>query len=147
MRSNAELSALLRDLRPVLLPGEYVFCSIEADRIAECLSLRPLATFREAEGLSAVLQRREADARGFPYASTHRCITLTVHSSLTAVGLTAAVATALAAEGMSANVVAAHTHDHVFVPSADAERGLAVLKKLSAEATGRTPLARSNRPA
>jgi len=63
-----------------------------------------------------------------------RRITLTVHSSLEAVGLTAAVAGALARQGISANVVAAFYHDHIFVPRDQAERAVAVLEKLGAAA-------------
>ena len=59
-----------------------------------------------------------------------RRITLTVHSSLEAVGLTAAVATCLAQAGISANVVAAYHHDHVFVPEADAETAVQALRQL-----------------
>ncbi len=58
-------------------------------------------------------------------------ITLNVHSALEAVGLTAAVATALTREGISANVVAAYYHDHIFVPEVDAERALEALRALS----------------
>jgi uncharacterized protein len=47
-----------------------------------------------------------------------RQITLDVHSALDGVGLTAAVAVALAAEGIPCNMIAAHHHDHVFVPPA-----------------------------
>jgi hypothetical protein len=54
-------------------------------------------------------------------------ITLNVHSSLEAIGLTAAVAGRLALHGISANVVAAYYHDHIFVPTADAERAVVVL--------------------
>ena len=55
-------------------------------------------------------------------------ITLSVHSSLEAVGLTAAVSCALAREGISANVVAAY--DHIFVPVANANQALSCLLKL-----------------
>ena len=64
-------------------------------------------------------------------------ITLQVHSSLAAVGLTARVAESLAARGISANMVAAFHHDHVFVPWArrtDALNALAELYKLSTKA-------------
>jgi hypothetical protein len=55
-----------------------------------------------------------------------------VHSSLEAVGLTAAVAGALTAAGISANVVAAFHHDHVFVPADRAEAAMAQLDLLRA---------------
>ena len=64
-----------------------------------------------------------------------RCITLTVHSSLEAVGLTAAIATELAGLGISANVVAAYYHDHVFVPCAQAEQAVAGLAALGSRAS------------
>ena len=60
-------------------------------------------------------------------------ITLQVHSSLTAVGLTARVADALAEAGISANMVAAIHHDHVFVPWERREESLAILHRLSDE--------------
>jgi uncharacterized protein len=58
-------------------------------------------------------------------------ITLTIHSSLAAVGLTAAVSKALAAEGVPANIVAAAYHDHIFVPWDHRADALAILRSLS----------------
>ena len=58
-------------------------------------------------------------------------ITLGVQSSLAAIGLTARVAEALAARGISANMVAAFHHDHVFVPWERREEALALLRGLS----------------
>ena len=63
-----------------------------------------------------------------------RRIELTVHSALEGVGLTAAVASALAREGMPCNAVAAFHHDHIFVPSGMAEQALGVLTALQASA-------------
>ena len=45
-----------------------------------------------------------------------------------AVGLTAAFSTALGNAGISANVVAAYYHDHIFVPTDKAEKALNVLQ-------------------
>lgn len=58
-------------------------------------------------------------------------ITLTIHSSLEALGLTSAFSNALAAEGISCNVVAAYYHDHIFVAKGDAERAIMVLERLA----------------
>jgi hypothetical protein len=59
-------------------------------------------------------------------------ITLRVRSALDAVGLTAAVSTELAANGISCNIVAGYYHDHLFVPEDDADYAVALLRELSA---------------
>ncbi|GAM58533.1 hypothetical protein JCM19231_1998 [Vibrio ishigakensis] len=46
-------------------------------------------------------------------------------------GLTAAVSSALAAEEISANVIAAYYHDHVFVPVDKTKEALEVLQGLT----------------
>lgn len=61
-------------------------------------------------------------------------ISLTVHSDLAAVGLTAALSGALAEAGISANVVAALYHDHIFVPWPRRHDALAALAALGEEA-------------
>jgi hypothetical protein len=58
-------------------------------------------------------------------------ITLRIHSSLSSVGLTAAVATSLADRGIPANVIAASFHDHLFVPWARRDQALGALHALS----------------
>jgi uncharacterized protein len=58
-------------------------------------------------------------------------ITLTVHSSLEAVGLTATFSKALAENNISCNVVAAYYHDHIFVDAKDAAKAMKILHILS----------------
>jgi hypothetical protein len=65
------------------------------------------------------------------YSFTASWITLTVHSSLTAVGLTASFSKALSDENISCNVVAAYFHDHIFVDAKDASRAMEVLERFS----------------
>ncbi|HEX8328589.1 MAG TPA: ACT domain-containing protein [Hymenobacter sp.] len=130
MSGETNLARLLATMQPELQAGEYVFCTAGPDAAVS----GALGWFREAEGVSVILPRTEADAQGFTYSYVAAWLTLTVQSSLEAVGLTAAVATALAREGISCNVVAAYYHDHLFVASADAERALRALHKLSSEA-------------
>lgn len=127
-----DLATLLRDMRPVLAEGEVVYCTVPDGDIRSWLDLDPLGTFREEEGLTLVLPASVAAANGLEASAPLRMITLTVHSSLAAVGLTAVVSAALTRQGISANVVAAYHHDHVFVPAQDAERALTVLEALGA---------------
>ena len=123
IRDGAEM---VRHMRPERVPGVVVFRSV--DRLDADLIARARGLFREAEGVS-VLVPAEPGSDG-----AMAQITLQVYSALDGVGLTAAVATALAAVGIPANVVAATHHDHVFVPEAQAEQALAVLKALSHDA-------------
>lgn len=114
MVGETDLSRLLESMSPKLMPGEYVFCTIEGD-VSDYIKLDPLAFFRETEGLTLVINKSSAEANNLPFDSVFRRITLTIHSSLDAVGLTAAVSSRLAEEGISANVIAAYYHDHIFV--------------------------------
>ena len=124
------LDELLRSINPKLLDEEYVFCSVMGD-LAQYLELQPIATFVETEGLTLVVSKAAAQAASLPFTGSFRQITLTVHSSLAAVGLTAAVSAKLASHGISANVIAAYYHDHIFVATADAEAALFALQALS----------------
>lgn len=135
MSGITDIERLLAEMQPELREGTYVYCVVPLAQAERCHRLQPLATFREEEGLSMIVPARVAAENGFSASAPMRMITLTVHSSLEAVGLTAAVATALTREGISANVVAAFHHDHVFVPASDAERALAALKALSRDGT------------
>lgn len=128
-----DLPTLLRALAPVLRDDEWVFCWLPAGA-ARAPARAALASVREDGGVSLVLPREHARAHGLADAPAFRCITLAVHSSLEAVGLTAAVATALAARGIAANVIAGARHDHLFVPAARADDALAVLQALSRDA-------------
>lgn len=118
-------------MRPELKPGAYVFCAAGG---RDWAPLAPLAMFREAEGVSLILEHAAARAAGFPDAAPMALITLNVYSALDGVGLTAAVATALAEAGIACNMVAALNHDHVFVPVEQAQEALAVLMALQASA-------------
>lgn len=129
MAGERDLQKLLPGLRPVLNPGRYVFCTRPGKVPA---GLRPVVTVAEPEGVTFVVAQEEADPLGLPYEYVAAWITLRVHSALDAVGLTAAVAGALAERGISCNVVAGFHHDHLFVPAEDADRALAALDSLAA---------------
>ena len=130
MSGITDINELLGSMQPALVDESFVFCTVKG-QLADYVALDPIATFRESEGLTLVVSQAAADQAGLDYDGVFRQITLTVHSSLEAVGLTAAVSTVLADQAISANVIAAYYHDHVFVPSAQAEQALSVLRALS----------------
>ncbi|MGR5064095.1 ACT domain-containing protein [Photobacterium sp. DNB22_13_2] len=130
MAGMTNLLELLKSMAPELKSGEYVFCTVNDD-LTKYMGLSPIATFSESEGLTLVLSKDNADRGNLAYEATFRMITLTVHSSLEAVGLTAAVAGKLAEKGISANVIAAYYHDHVFVQSEKADEALVALQSFS----------------
>jgi uncharacterized protein len=132
---GADIAILLANMDPTLSAVEVVFCSFPNASLTGKASLDPIGCFVEPEGLSLIISRQMAEAHGIAYSLVLQGITLNVHSSLEAVGLTAAVAGRLTQHGISANVVSAYYHDHVFVRVADADRALAVLVALQAEAS------------
>ncbi|WP_027553077.1 ACT domain-containing protein [Bradyrhizobium sp. Cp5.3] len=130
MTGERDLDALLRDMKPQMQRGTFVFCTIRPnERIPAAIT--PLLTFREQEGTTLVIQREEAEAAGLRYAFASRLITLTVHSALEAVGFLAAITARLAEAGISVNAVSAFHHDHLFVPAHRADEALAVLRAMS----------------
>lgn len=133
MSGEKNLSRLLTSMSPALHEGEFIFASIKDASADYVVSLQPIATFYESEGCSLILHKHIAEQHNIEYSGRYRCITLTVHSSLDAVGLTAAVSTKLAEANISANVVAAFYHDHIFVPFDDTQQALASLKELAKE--------------
>ncbi|MBD9461115.1 ACT domain-containing protein [Pseudomonas sp. PDM05] len=132
MTGETALATLLSSMSPQLNDGDYVFCTLPDHRIpAGC---EVIGSFREQEGLTLIVKREQAEQAGLQFDYVAAWITLNVHSSLEAVGLTAAFASALGQAGISCNVIAGYYHDHLFVGRADAERALQVLRQLAADA-------------
>ncbi|EHS7465074.1 ACT domain-containing protein [Vibrio cholerae] len=126
MSGIKSLELLLQSMSPELMAGDYVFCTVDG-ALSDYLSLEPIATFREPEGLTLVLEAEKAQQAGLESSALFSLIILTVHSSLEAVGLTAAFATKLAEHGISANVIAGYYHDHIFVQKEKAQQALQAL--------------------
>ena len=130
MSAITELDELLKSMEPQLLATEFVFCTVPGS-LADYIALEPVATFIEAEGLTLVLEKTVAQQAKISFEGVFRQITLTVHSSLEAVGLTAAISAKLTTKGISANVIAAYYHDHIFVPASKAEHALCALQEFN----------------
>jgi|SaaInl5LU_22_DNA_1037371.scaffolds.fasta_scaffold39677_2 hypothetical protein len=131
MAGETNLTSLLKSMAPSLLAGEYVFVSFANAQYGDHANLQPIAMVHEVEGVTLVVPRDVADEHGLAYHAVFCCITLTVHSSLEAVGLTAAVSAQLASRDISANVVAGYYHDHIFVPAAQAAQAMALLSSMA----------------
>lgn len=130
MSGEKDLQKLIKSMKPKHNAGDYVFCTMKH---TENLDLNHTEMFfREDEGCTVILKKELADQLNLEYSVVMSWITLTVHSSLEAVGLTAAFSKALSENGISCNVVAAYFHDHIFVHKDYTEKAMEVLTKLSA---------------
>jgi uncharacterized protein len=129
---ETNLRELLRTMAPVLRGGEFVFANVSPQVFASLELASVECFFREsASDITVILSKDAAQQAGLPASPLFAWITLTVYSSLEAVGLTAAFARALGDAGISCNVVAAFFHDHIFVPEKDAARAMLTLREVA----------------
>jgi uncharacterized protein len=130
MTGETNLITLLKTMKPVLNAGDYVFCTV-----SNLSGINPddvIMYFKEQEGNTIIIRQELAVLHQLTYSFVAAWISLTVHSSLAATGLTAAFSAALAKEGISCNVVAAYYHDHIFVDKKDAAKAMEVLNSFAA---------------
>ena len=128
MNGEKTLTNLLKNMKPVVHPGDFVFCCVKN---LENIDLKQLiCTFYEEEAITLIISQSYADRIGLHYPFVASWITLKIHSSLEAVGFTAAFSKALSDEGISCNVVAAYYHDHIFTHKADSARAIEILERL-----------------
>ena len=125
--AETDLVTLIRAMNPRLGPGVFVFATVKVVPAG----LSPLMSFREAEGVTLILPRDEAEAAGLPFTFPCRMITLEINSSLDAVGFLAAVTAKLAEGGIPVNPVSGFYHDHLFVPAGRAEDAMTILRAMT----------------
>ncbi|WP_406844220.1 ACT domain-containing protein [Flavobacterium soyae] len=129
MSGEKDLQTLLKSMKPEHNSGDYVFCKIEK---LDPINLDDIVMFfKENEAVTIILKKETADSLKLDYAIVMSWITLSVHSSLEAVGLTAAFSKALSDSNISCNVVAAFYHDHIFVNKKDVKKAIAILNSFS----------------
>ncbi|WP_020526941.1 ACT domain-containing protein [Flexithrix dorotheae] len=126
MAGETDIDKLLKNMNPVLNPGSFVFSSVKS--ISNIPSEKIIGTFREKEGITVIVKKEIADQFNLTYDYLASWITLEVHSSLNAIGLTAAFSKALAQANISCNVMAGYYHDHIFVGKEDEEKAMGILK-------------------
>ncbi|WP_353827712.1 ACT domain-containing protein [Agromyces sp. SYSU T0242] len=133
---STDLDAMLRTLDVEARAEPYVFANVAPGD--------PVLAFADAivverEGVTAVVRADLAVARGVPHEFEAAWLSLTVHSALEAVGLTAAFSVALGDAGISCNVLAGFHHDHILVPWARRDDAVAALRALRASSGGPPP--------
>ena len=129
MNGEKNLETLLKSMKPKHNVGEYVFCTIE--NLDQLNLSQIIMTFKEEESITIIAKKEVADQLNLEYSFIATWITLTVHSALEAVGLTAAFSKALSDNGISCNVVAAYYHDHIFVDKKDTDKAMEILNGFS----------------
>ncbi|MFM0262876.1 ACT domain-containing protein [Paraburkholderia sediminicola] len=128
--SEKDLATLCATLSPVMAEAAYVYCSFPG--FALPAGLLAFCTVQEREGLTAIVERDDAQHLGLPYTYEARLITLSVHSSLEAVGFIAVVSRKLAEARIPCNTVAGYYHDHILVPVDRADEAMTLLREIAA---------------
>ncbi len=129
MAGETELAQLIKEMTPSLNKGDYVFTTIKD--VSKINRNDTIGEFKESEGTTIIIEKRKADELRLEYEYIAAWITLKIHSSLDAVGLTALFSTELAKNNISCNVIAGYYHDHIFVAKKDAQKTIQVLTELS----------------
>lgn len=130
MSGETDLDTLISTMSAKLHDTVFVFATLPTEGLPEELQTQML--FQEAEGITAIMAKTDAEHFGLVGEFPCRMITLEVHSALEAVGFLARITTALAKEGMGVNPVSGFFHDHLFVPEDRAQDAMDALAALAA---------------
>ncbi len=128
MSGITDLKQTLQSIRISCDDIQYGFTSIQDE--SKISRDKVLATFYENGRLAVIAAKEYLDSLDIENEGPYAKLTIEVHTSLELVGLTAVMATKLAKHGISANVVAAFCHDHVFVQYKLREKAIESLESL-----------------
>jgi hypothetical protein len=111
---ETDLETMLATLAVERRPGVFAYIAVEVPTPG--LIAAAHAMVKEGRLTTIVLPVEAAERAGQATDVQFAWLTLTVLSSLDAVGLTAVVSARLAALGIPCNVLAGYHHDHLLVP-------------------------------
>ena len=130
MPGKTNLKEILHNINPRLLDETFVFITSRKPPEDLINSLKPKATFLEDEGITLVINQKNADAHSLQYDGIFKCISLGVHSSLESHGLISTITRELTKHKISSNIFSGYFHDHIFVQDNLAAEALKVISSL-----------------
>lgn len=122
---ETDLATMLAGLGATRRNGTFTYVAMAAPSAR--LQARAHAMVDEGHHVSLVVPVEVARDAGLPVPIELAWLTISVQSSLAAVGLTAAFSRMLGDLGIPCNVLAGHDHDHVLVPVDRVKEALAAL--------------------
>ena len=122
---ETDLDILLSTLAVQRRPGVFAYIAVEVPTPGLIAAAHALV--KEGRLTTIVLPVDAAERAGQSTDVQFSWLTLTMHSSLDAVGLTALVSARLAAIGIPCNVLAGYHHDHILVPVDRVDDAISVL--------------------
>lgn len=122
---ETDLAAMLATLAVRRRPGVFTYIAVQVPTPG--LIAAAHAVIKEGALTTIVLPVDAAERAGQLATTKLAWLTLTVQSSLDAVGLTAAVSARLTEAGIPCNVLAAYHHDHLLVPVELVDAAIAAL--------------------
>ncbi|HUS42458.1 MAG TPA: ACT domain-containing protein [Ilumatobacteraceae bacterium] len=122
---ETDLELMLATLAVQRRPGVFTYIAVEVPTPGLIASAH--AVIKEGRLTTIVLPVDAAERAGQKITGQFAWLTLTVQSSLDAVGLTAAVSESLTAIDVSCNVLAGYHHDHLLIPLDRVDDAIAAL--------------------
>lgn len=124
---ETDLHKMLSTLEVERRPGVFTYVAVSVPTPGLLAAADGMVV--EGELTTLVLPVEAAERAGLPVTVELAWLTLMVHSSLEAVGLTAAVSARLADVGIPCNVLAGYHHDHLLVPYGRADDAITALER------------------
>ncbi|GGZ96982.1 hypothetical protein DC083_04675 [Ignatzschineria ureiclastica] len=136
MSHRNSLQDVLQNIDPVLSSETYVYVGLADHSLLKVLGFDPLAFYKEAEGITLILRKEEADNNFLKYEGEYCKITLNVPFKPISTGLTAIISSALAKAGIGIKPVHTIYNSYVLINKPDAHIALEIITALQRKIQG-----------